>query len=110
MKMAYLGIQLASSVVVPNAVIEVPVGFRSMSTRVRLLLRSSVAPLNATQLLISLFRGLRLHSDHRLETRIKVRDTQLKELGEFTDELFIEHVENFFGIIMFLLGLSILHK
>jgi hypothetical protein len=62
-------------------------------------------PLNSTHFLVAFLRELALHSNHSFETRIKIRDAQLKELWQFANELVVQDVKNFLSVIIFLLGL-----
>ena len=60
----------------------------------------------ATQLLVTFFRELALHPNHRLEAGVKVRNAQVEQLWQFCDELLVQHIEHFLCVVVFLLGLS----
>lgn len=62
-------------------------------------------PLHAAQLLVSFLCELALHADHGLETWVEEGYTEVEELWKLSDELLVQHVEGFFGVVVFLLSL-----
>jgi hypothetical protein len=77
---------LAGCIVVPNVVAKIP--------------------LHAAHFLIPFFCEFALHANHGFKAGIKVWNTQLEELGQFSDQLIIENIEQFLGVVVFLLCLS----
>lgn len=64
-------------------------------------------PLNTAQLLVALLGELGLHADHRFKAGIEVRDPQIHQLGKLCNKLVVQQIEDFFRLIVLLLGLQI---
>ena len=62
--------------------------------------------MDGAELLVSLFCKLALHPDHSFEAGVKEGYPKLEQDGKFTEELLVEHIEDFLGIVVFLLRLQ----